>query len=652
MVDASPSSQSSQSPLPVSYSPSIPAAAALLQSNAPSVRIYPAFNDLYRHQQNTPDTAQLLALHQQSASPSPSPTAGYPSQAAAYRQYRQPLLHQAPQMSSSAPAGSSSFSSFLSSSPSVSAVSASAPDVYPFLSSAPAPVTYTYSYLQQGAAHQPPPVPSVSSAGVASASSMSSLPSTSRSAAVSPPICDSVHLASFQMQAEEERWLMAEARKAEARRRQAEQQREKERRVKAAQGSSVADNLANTFGPLFSPFSAVRSSPPSEPGQGNRLRDSMKGLSLDSRPPSQREPTPSSSPASASSPPARGLLTDQFVSNEQFPGQRFVRHLVTGSDDLVDLAVRFDTTPELIRRHNRRVVFSHLDNVMNEFIHIPVKDSFVMPEPLLQPPASASAAGSDDYVVPGAGGLTHQELLLQSEINRQFFAVRSFLSQVARRRAMSKASGSRASAVPSVGEDVDPDCSEAEAEFYLQESAYNVHAALTAYTEDCEWEKKETERKKAEEASQRQQQQRQQRGAGAAASPQRRDGKSYASLALAIAQAKQQRLSALANDANAVQRQQEFVERSLRKRHQLAQKKSSAAAAAAASPFSINASQPLRAPLLSQHSSSSSSLLSFASNQQQQQEADVEDVYQSQLSPTPSPSFSYHQQSLTPSPAS
>ena len=247
-----------------------------------------------------------------------------------------------------------------------------------------------------------------------------------------------------------------------------------------------------------------------------------------------------------------------------------VRHLVVPTDDLVDLALRYDTTVEAIRRHNRRVVFQHLDNVMGEFLHIPVSEAFQLPT--LPPVLAAMVAGggaeeknNEDYVVPGAGGLTAEELRVQSEMNRQFYAVRSFLSQVARRRTAVSSTG-RAF----IGEDgaAVADCTEHEAEFYLQESNFNVNLALAAYMDDLEWEAQDAEEKK-----------RRQQAAAAVRSPAGGSGskggkaasKPYSSLALALAEAKQQRLAAMAHDAGAAQRRDDWMQRKLKKRYNMQQ---------------------------------------------------------------------------------
>ena len=369
---------------------------------------------------------------------------------------------------------------------------------------------------------------------------------------------------------------MAEQREAEKRGKKLEADREKER-VRRERNPTISASFSQAFGGLFSPLkkkgsSGSSPSPSSNHNKGkHRLADSMKGLSLDSKPPSKLPP---STPPTQSSPlHHKHLLTDQFIRNENDPSQKMVRHLVVPTDDLVDLALRYDTTVEAIRRHNRRVVFQHLDNVMNEYIHIPVKESFQLP---VLPPALAAAMSvsedekiNEDYVVPGAGGLTAEQLRVQSEMNRQFYAVRSFLSQVARRR--TAAAGTGRAFIGEDGEAV-ADCTESEAEFYLQEASYNVNLALAAYMDDLEWEARDRDEKKRREQA-----------TAAARSPSSsanmagsgpgRGGKAAkpSSLALALAEAKQQRLSAIARDASAAQRRDQWMARKLKKRYNLQQ---------------------------------------------------------------------------------
>ena len=548
----SPSSSSSSSSLPISYSPSVPV--TQLTSVAPSMRIYPAFHELYKPQHPTSPTLNNPPSSSSSAIPSPSSLSSY----------QEPLLsHASPSSSSSSPSH---------------AAAISYPHVYLHSNLATASVPHTYSYNAPATSLYPPmSSPPLTSHAISPPTSAltpiasplySPLPSSQTVAAA--PLNDAVHLASFQAQVAEERWLMSEAKEAERRQRQAEAERERSR---LRTESSFAKSLASHVGSLFTNKRGSASSPSSGSSGRHRL---TPGLSLDSKPPSQCASTP---PPSTSAHRTKHLLTDQFAYNEQFPAQKFVRHLVVPTDDLVDLAVRYDTTPELIRRHNRRVVFQHLDNVMGEYIHIPVKEGFELPrvlEPVGGVAVEEEAKGGDDsYVVPGAGGLTNVELARQSEINRQFYAVRSFLSQVARRRSAGLG-GPRAGLVPHIGDAGeslgDQECSEAEAEFYLAEANYNVHAALVAYHEDCEWEARELESKK-------------QAGGGRGGSPLVggrggqgaggrggvRDAKSYSSLALALAQAKQARLSAIANDANSARRQQEWMERKVRKKYSMKQ---------------------------------------------------------------------------------
>ena len=533
---ASASASAVSSALPTSYAPSV--SAALVASVAPSVRIYPAFQAMYKPS----------GQEQHMGAPAPAAVTSY----VAYQSAPPQLAHAAsvpmhisyPNVGQSAQPSHSSYSYVPSASHAYPlVVSPSAPHVIAAASSAP---TASSIPLQRTSS-----LPSLASSPALPAAEMSS--------------SESVHLANFQARVSEERWLMAEQKEADKRRRQQEAQRERER-VKSEH--SVSTSLSNAFGGLFSPLKKKGSSgSPSNSNSNNkhRLVDSMRGLSLDSKPPSKVVSEP---PAAQSPLHHRHLLTDQFVRNEADPSQKMVRHLVVPTDDLVDLALRYDTTVESIRRHNRRVVFQHLDNVMSEYIHIPVAESFQLPVvPLALQSALSEAAAeekerNDDYVVPGAGGLTAEELRVQSEMNRQFYAVRSFLSQVARRR--SAVAGVGHAFIGEDGEAV-TDCTEQEAEFYLQEAAFNVNLALAAYMDDLEWEARDRDDKK-----------RRQQATAAVRSPASaggRGGKASkpSSLALALAEAKQQRLSAIAADANAAARRDQWLARRLKKKYNMAQ---------------------------------------------------------------------------------
>ena len=274
----------------------------------------------------------------------------------------------------------------------------------------------------------------------------SSSPSQSVAAA---PLNDSVHLASFQAQVAEEKWLMSEARESERRRKLGDA------RARARPPPSGAAGVILQL-PALAPRLAVHQ---------EAVRLGLVGL--------QPAPPPACGPvagqqAAVAGGQHAGAVDERTRHAASADGsvrvQRAVPHAAASSatsssphDDLVDLAVRYDTTPELIRRHNRRVVFQHLDNVHGEYIHIPVSDTFVLPQPVLLPPSGDRKDGEvraseDSYVVPGAGGLTNVELKVQSEINRQFYAVRSFLSQIARRRGASSLGGPRSSVVPHIGD--------------------------------------------------------------------------------------------------------------------------------------------------------------------------------------------------------
>ena len=178
---------------------------------------------------------------------------------------------------------------------------------------------------------------------------------------------------------EEERWFEAQVVEAERLRLEAQAEREKARR-QADQRISFTDSLAYHLNSLSDLFVTKK------PGATAHSRSSNPPpLSLHSRPPSQR-----SRPA-----PTASLLPGDALLESSVGSQRFVDHLVVPGDDLVDLAVRYDTSVELIRRHNRRVVFEQLDNVLNEVLHIPVKDSFQPSTPAPSSPAP------DTFAAPG-----------------------------------------------------------------------------------------------------------------------------------------------------------------------------------------------------------------------------------------------------------
>ena len=529
-------SSSVSSSLPSSYAPSV--SPALVASVAPSVRIYPAFNVLYKPsmQEQQVAASSATAVASQLGPPQLAHAASVP------------VFISYPNVTSSAQPVHSTYSYVPSS------------HMYPLVVSPSAPTpTAAFSAPVSSCIHRAASLPSFASSPALPAAEMSS--------------SESVHLANFQARVSEERWLMAEQREAESRRKRLDANRE-QARVRRERNPSISASFSQAFGGLFSPLkkrgsSGSSPSPSSNSNKGkSRLVDSMKGLSLDSKPPSKVISDP---PAAQTSPlHHKHLLTDQFIRNENDPSQKLVRHLVVPTDDLVDLALRYDSTVEAIRRHNRRVVFQHLDNVHNEYIHIPVNDSFQLPV-VSAALASALSASEDekrneDYVVPGAGGLTAEELRVQSEMNRQFYAVRSFLSQVARRR--TAAAGTGRAFIGEDGEAV-ADCTEQEAEFYLQEASYNVNLAMAAYMEDLEWEARDRDDKKrrqqATAAAPALASGGQSSGAGKGAK------KPYSSLALALAEAKQQRLAAISRDANAAQRRDEWMARKLKKRYNLQQ---------------------------------------------------------------------------------
>ena len=137
-----------------------------------------------------------------------------------------------------------------------------------------------------------------------------------------------------------------------------------------------------------------------------------------------------------------------LITNPLYPGQLFFPHLVTSSDDLVSLAVRFGTTPDLIRRYNRKVVFDHLDNVVGDEILIPVKNGAV-------PPKQPLTSEDED----------------SERMRIEAIAVRAFLSSAK------------------------DQCTKEEARFYLSEANFDVRTALATFAEDCAWAKGKPQRR-------------------------------------------------------------------------------------------------------------------------------------------------------------
>jgi len=57
-------------------------------------------------------------------------------------------------------------------------------------------------------------------------------------------------------------------------------------------------------------------------------------------------------------------------------GDKFVRHLVDRNESITSLVVKYDTEEDLIRRYNRTMIFDHLDNLHGDFIFIPVQKNW------------------------------------------------------------------------------------------------------------------------------------------------------------------------------------------------------------------------------------------------------------------------------------
>lgn len=268
----------------------------------------------------------------------------------------------------------------------------------------------------------------------------------------------------------------------------------------------------------------------------NQLRQRVKplgpGFSLNSKPPSKQTTEESSSQSIKT----RQLLTDQFVINEKFPEKRFIRHLVRPCDDLVDLAVRYRCSVSEIRQFNRRVVFEYLDNVMGEYIHIPIPDDFVFPR--VDP--NEKPGDERDLEVPGAGGFTLGELQLQAEINRQYYSERAFISQA------EKLSSNLA---------INQSVHENEARFYLSEANWDVRQALADFAEDLKFEQETEDVKRQREEARK-------KGTNASIKP---------SMALAIAEARQARLSSMVTNVESRHTKQKFEDRMRRKAQALLQ---------------------------------------------------------------------------------
>jgi hypothetical protein len=152
------------------------------------------------------------------------------------------------------------------------------------------------------------------------------------------------------------------------------------------------------------------------------------------------------------------LLTEQFYANERFPDKKFLRHVVTADSDLYNLAIQYGSSIPEIRRHNRRVVFEYLDNLIGEYIHIPV-------DPSLYSLHEKEISHSNNQ----------ENLQQQAVINREQQAIASFLQ-------LSHNKLSHKNMTNNNG------ISSEEAQFYLEDNNYNVSAALSQYFDDLNWE--------------------------------------------------------------------------------------------------------------------------------------------------------------------
>jgi hypothetical protein len=193
-----------------------------------------------------------------------------------------------------------------------------------------------------------------------------------------------VQLTEVHAELAEERWLQSELQEAQRLHLEAQAERDAARR-KAEQRISFIDSLAFHVHSLSSLFAVSKK--PTPDSSSRTSGPTPLPLSLHSKPPSQRSRAPVSHVSAY-------VPTDPL--DDSVPSQRFVDHLVVPEDDLVDLALRYDTEVQLIRRHNRRVVFQHLDNVVGEVLRIPVKPSFQLPTPV--PTQAEGEARQEPYV--------------------------------------------------------------------------------------------------------------------------------------------------------------------------------------------------------------------------------------------------------------
>lgn len=165
---------------------------------------------------------------------------------------------------------------------------------------------------------------------------------------------------------------------------------------------------------------------------------------------------------------------------------------------------------------------------VGEYIHIPIPDDFELPRvPRVEMSEEDQRKAESDLEVPGAGGFTLGELELQAEINRQFYSERGFIAQASKFHHVT----------------VD----ENEARFYLSEASWDVRQALADFADDLRFERETEENKKKREAD---------RKAGAIHKP---------SMVLAMAEARQARLTSLVTNSESNHIKQKFEDRMRRK---------------------------------------------------------------------------------------
>jgi len=139
------------------------------------------------------------------------------------------------------------------------------------------------------------------------------------------------------------------------------------------------------------------------------------------------------------------------IKSPKHPGVEFIRHQVKPSDDLTVLAIRYGTTESEIRRYNRRVVFDSLENVLFDFILIPIDGNEVR----------RGNTFPDQR--------PEEQIKVDKQVDEKYMKMRCFL--------LHGGPGTKF-----------PQASKLEAEFYLEEGGYVLGKALEQWKDDITWE--------------------------------------------------------------------------------------------------------------------------------------------------------------------